>query len=542
MITKACLFRSTELQKLSLGVSFKLLRLGFVPLMIFLPFSRTYSSSGMMASGAGLVLAANGKSDYQVIIPDNLSAPKVGEWLRQSALLVQSAFKSNGFILEIALESKSDLTRPGIYLGDTKFARSNGFQVGKLSNWGYIHKVAGRDLIIAGPDVSAPDENDTKSDISLGTVKGVCDFLRKYVGTRFLYPGNTGIEFLQKAVISVPADLNEVNTPLVKFNYSLTWKTGFYEIANNMFPTRNLSEKILSQITARTPGTFDEGKFYKVVDKDIAFTYNWGTSHPVAYTAKKTPRYVGAQVKSIIANNILGIIKDGFGECFGLEGPVYYVSGRLLDNGNSVRAKEVANLLNEFYQAAFRESAAPMQRFYNELFHNLELYSEWMGIGGAAEYYHTKDGSTSRHLNDPLHILSYLYSPKLVTTLEAELASAKKLAVASKVKQRLALVSLELDYLRSMMTVIHLYQSYMIQPDDASWNSLLAAIVAWNAKIDSYYDTEGKMKPLPSWPELIPFKGDSRSKVGLKLDDYLAKFKQTPFAWDPKTIRRTSNK
>ena len=92
------------------------------------------------------------------------------------------------------------------------------------------------------------------------------------------------------------------------------------------------------------------------------------------------------------------------------------------------------------------------------------------------------------------------------------------------------------------MTVIHLYQSYMIQPDDASWNSLLAAIVAWNAKIDSYYDTEGKMKPLPSWPELIPFKGDSRSKVGLKLDDYLAKFKQTPFAWDPKTIRRTSNK
>lgn len=492
----------------------------------------------MPASGANLVLAADGKSVYQLILPDNTSTTSVGKWLSQSAQLVQHAFKSNGFILELVPESTHDPIKPGIYLGNTKFARSRGLNLDRLSNWGYMHKVVGKDLIIAGPDMSPPNDNNSKSDISLGTVKGVCDFLRRYVGTRFLYPGDTGIEFLQTAVISVPADLNDVHTPLVIYNHSLNWNTGFYEIANNMFPTRNISATTLSLISAKSPKLFDEGKFYKAIDKNTALTYNWGTFHPVAYTPKKTPRYVAAQVKSIISDNITGIIKDGFGECFGLEGPVYYVSGRLLDKRNPIEAKVAAKLLSEFYQAAFLESAAPMQRFYTELYHNLELYSEWLGIGGAAEYFHPRNGAKIRYIHDPLHFLSYLYSPKLISSLEAELNNAIKLAVASKVKQRLGLVSMELDYLKCMVTVIHLHQSYKIQPDEASWKSLLGAIDAWNAMIDSYYDSEGKMKPLPGWPELIPFKGDSKAKVGLKLNDYLAEFSRTPFAWDTKTARQ----
>lgn len=68
-----------------------------------------------------LVLADKGKSEHQIVMPDNIPAPEVGEWLEQAALLVQSAFKANGFNLPIVKEGAKDPAKPAIYLGDLFF-------------------------------------------------------------------------------------------------------------------------------------------------------------------------------------------------------------------------------------------------------------------------------------------------------------------------------------------------------------------------------------------------------------------------------------
>ena len=377
-----------------------------------------------------LVLSAEGASDYQLVLPDASASPKIADWLKQSADLVRDAFSANGADIKVVTKSKHDPSKPGIYLGATKFMSEKGVSTGTLSSWGYVHKVVGKNVIIAGPDKATPDSPDDGLGLQLGTVKGVCDFLREYAGVRFLYPGSTGIEFLSTEQIAVPANLNKMNTPAVRFNYCLNRSTGLYEIANNMFPPETLSKKTVKAISVKNAGLFDNEKDYKVLDGNIAYTYNWGTFHPLAYSPKTTPRVVGAVMKRLVADEVTGIIKDGFGKCFGLEGAVYYISGRLLDDPAAIHADVVYALLQEYYEAAFGEASAPMKRFYdNLLYEGLELYSEWLDVGAPAEYFTDDNGKKQRYISDPLHYLSYIYSVNLIADLENELDQTKKLEV-----------------------------------------------------------------------------------------------------------------
>lgn len=514
-------------------------RLGFLLLLVISAFMLSVTHHPATAADGQLVLASSGSSDYQVVIPDESGSREIAQWLKKSAQLISDAFEANGFDLAVVTESTKDASKPGIYLGKTELSKKEGVEAYLSVPWSYTMKVVGEDLVITGSDQEVPDSLDESLRVSLGTVKGICDFLREYAGTRFLYPGETGIEFLPVDKIAVPADLNMTKVPLVKYNYCLGWKTGLYEIANNMFPPPDLPKKYVKTISDKDADLFDNKKDYKLLDENVAYTYNWGTFHALGYTPKSTPRVVGAVMKRLVKDDITGIVKDGFGECFGLEGAVYYIHGRVLDTPDKIHADLVYSLLQEYCAAAFGEASAPMQRFVdNLLYEGLELYAEWMDVGAPAEYFIDDDGNRQRYMSDPLHYLSYIYSANLLTDLEAELEQAKSLAVSDKVKKRLELVEMEFDYLKSMMTVIHLYNSHKIMPDDASMNSLLDAIDEWNTLVDSYYGPDGRIKTLSGWPELVPFGGDPRPKVGLTRDEYLAKFSDTPFSWDTEAKRK----
>ena len=191
---------------------------------------------------AEVVLAAQGQTDYQIVIPDGSATEAIGDCLLQTARLLQTAFVANGVPAEslpIVAESQRDPQRPAICLGNTALAREHGVDVTQLQGWGYVHRVIeGRDVVIAGHDHPAPAAAEGARRPAwdrLGTVKGVADFLRQYAGTRFLYPdlawyqsvqaaaqidllATPAIEFLPRAVIAVPADLDVLHTPMLSFN------------------------------------------------------------------------------------------------------------------------------------------------------------------------------------------------------------------------------------------------------------------------------------------------------------------------------------
>lgn len=72
-----------------------------------------------------------------------------------------------------------------------------------------------------------------------------------------------------------------------------------------------------------------------------------------------------AQVTRLAASRIHSIHRDGPGQLFGLEGPVYYVMGRMFEDpeGNTAR-----QLVPEFCEAAFGKAARPMRSFYDRLY------------------------------------------------------------------------------------------------------------------------------------------------------------------------------
>ncbi len=207
---------------------------------------------------ADLVLAAKEKSDYQIVLPDKYPTPAVGEALAQTARLMQTAFLANGVAVPVVAEAKRDAAKPAIYLGDTAFARGHKVDLASLPGWGYVHKVVGRDVIVAGRDHPTPDRDAAaggrpRSMDRVATAKGVVDFLRQYAGVRFLFPDlapwaplssagkidllNTpAIEYLKTPTIGVPADLDVRVVPPLEYHISYPLCGGFYEIANNRFP------------------------------------------------------------------------------------------------------------------------------------------------------------------------------------------------------------------------------------------------------------------------------------------------------------------
>ncbi|MEI6166404.1 MAG: DUF4838 domain-containing protein [bacterium] len=640
---------------------------------------------------ADLVLAEKGRTDYQVVLPDVPLSPDIGESLKQVARLVQAAFKANGADVRVVGESARDALKPSIYLGDTAFARSHGVRASELVGWSYVHKVVGRDVIVAGREqvaVGRKKVNPTAPTFDrIGTAKAALDFLRLYVGTRFLYPDVSGrgeikddasvdwlkspaVEFLTTAVVRVPSDLDVRKS--IPLTYNLAWgsSAGFYDLATSRYPVvdevwgghtygraipletyrdthpeyfallggkrlvdpdgmaqycisnpevqklifedliswldagyeavdlgqpdgfrpcqcdnclklfgtgsdwgeklwifhRTMAEQVAKarpgkkvilmaySLTDKPPKTFRKfpkntglavsgtneenlqvWRDYTVPAGFVAYIYNSTPNLGTRYTPMRTPHYVEAQAKRFVAYHIQSIYRDGIGCLFGLEGPVYYTMGRMFDDVDHNRAQE---LVSEFCSGAFGKASGPMLRFYDQLYHGIELYSEFLGTRCPAWSYTDIYGRSRKFLTDPFQFLGFIYTPTLLAALEKELSQAEKTAETDKVKARLSLVRREFNYVKSLARVIHLYHAYEILPDQALRDRLLDAIDARNAEIASLFESKGP-KALPGWAiTLFPLPGHNANHLRLYNDGYQEPFKNTCLNWDTKAMRR----
>jgi tetratricopeptide (TPR) repeat protein len=652
--------------------------------------ARIYAGLGRKGD-AFLVLADKGNSEYQIVVPDKYPTPAIGEDMKQVARLLQTAFKSNGAEVAVVAESARDSAKPAIYLGDTAFAKANGVEPSKIEGWNYVHKVVGKDVIVAGREQPAAGGATMRNSAAqpfdrIGTAKATADFLRLYAGTRFLYPDVTSwgnisndasvdwlkspaVEFLPSPTIRLPSNLDVMKKGVLEYNIGWAMGAGFYELANNRLPIvddvfgchtygravppakygktnpeyfalvggkrisdvdqycisnpevqelfyqdllkwldagyksvdlgqpdgfrpcqcdnckklfdtgsdwseklwilhRNLAERVLKarpdkQVTlmaymqTETPpktfktfpkntrimmcGTNEEDiapwRAYEVPGGFTAYIYNWCPNLGTRYTPMRTPRYVEAQAKRFFSNHFQSINRDGPGALYGLEGPVYYTMGRMFDDPANNQAKD---LVNEFCGGAFGKAAPAMSRFYDQLYHGIELYSEYLGTRCPAWAYTDIYGRGHKSLNDPFQFLGFLYSPALLASLEKDLAQAEKVADTDKIKTRLGLVRREFNYVKNLARVIHLYHAYEIQPDVASRDRLLDAIDVRNAEIAAYYDPKN-IKELTNagWAyTLFPFPGHSKEHLQLAYDGYQEPFKNTCVNWDTKAMRK----
>ena len=284
----------------------------------------------------------------------------------------------------------------------------------------------------------------------------------------------------------------------------------------NEFP-----ENVMIELCNYSPETFANWSKIKVPKGFLVYIYNWGWYNTTGATPKRTPGFVAEQARRFIKNKVKGVYRCGFGENFGLEGPTYYVYGKVLEDP----ARNEAELADEFYRRAFRESAAPMRTFYQTLYERLEIYSA------------SAEKKISLALN-PKALLNTIYSADLLDLLEKQLSRAEKLAKDPKVKQRLNLVRKEFDYTKLLARILALYNSYRLAPDRQALNVLLDSIEARNKMIDSIYDAKGRVKRLPGWKE-IPLFGNM-PKGQMKTNGRLRGPIEAPLTWNVKLLRTSS--
>lgn len=169
-----------------------------------------------------LLLAAAGKSAYQIVLPDQPHPDKqIQASIEQAGKLMVQAFAAQGVTVPLVRESAADAAKPAIHIGLTQLAKDHGVSFAPDNSWTYTFKVVGKNLLIAGNDQPDPMPLDIRRPREArqggipitGTLKGVCEFLTAHMGARFLTPGDQGLVFLEAPILFVPDNLDITQKP-----------------------------------------------------------------------------------------------------------------------------------------------------------------------------------------------------------------------------------------------------------------------------------------------------------------------------------------
>ena len=158
-----------------------------------------------------------------------------------------------GQVLGVTLPVKHELPAAGdaIVLGLNKWSKSAGIDGEKLPRDGFVIKTAGSNLFIAGRDGDAdvekllPRGGAWSFHFERATLFGVYDFLERFAGVRFYFPGELGTVIPRMRFIALPQlDIFERPDYLMR-NYSVFYDGRYFEgpkpeaIVN---PAKNLNQ------------------------------------------------------------------------------------------------------------------------------------------------------------------------------------------------------------------------------------------------------------------------------------------------------------
>ena len=70
-----------------------------------------------------------------------------------------------------------------------------------------------------------------------------------------------------------------------------------------------------------------------------------------------------------------------------------------------------------------------MRSFYDQLYHAITLYSDHIGTRCDVWTYQPFEGRRRKTVTDPFRLIGFLYTPRLLAALDADLTQAEQLAV-----------------------------------------------------------------------------------------------------------------
>ena len=261
------------------------------------------------------------------------------------------------------------------------------------------------------------------------------------------------------------------------------------------------------------------------------YVYNWGWYQLQGFTPKCSLEGLVGQVRRFNRYGMKGVYLCGYGEMFGMEGPAYWIYGKLIEDPNV----DVLSSLAIYYRGAFGAAAEPMKRFYDDLEMPLSIV-EKRNSTCATDLFEETINRTKRL--DPVDALATVYTSSRMSRMEAALAEAEQTpGLSDKQKKRLKLVRTEWDYVRNIGTIASLYVQYLAHPTLGLRDRILAALDVRKAMISNLF-LDGKIHGVDGWPELGPLFGGP-SLAHFQENGRLSAVIREPLTWDVGLLRRT---
>ena len=195
--------------------------------------------SGIL-SGGEIVIAENGRSDYEIVVPedgDELSP----FYLEAGKMLSESIFRAVSVRIPLLREHQRTPGKKALFIGPAGAAGSET----PAGRWEYrIEVQKNRNVRLYGEDNYWPGNAGRKYDaFTLGSCKAAAVFAERFIGTAVLLPGG-GISVEKKGKIALPDD----------FKLSVGTEV---EISNNfVYPVKGMNNRFYAIPTLACKWTF----------------------------------------------------------------------------------------------------------------------------------------------------------------------------------------------------------------------------------------------------------------------------------------------
>ena len=273
----------------------------------------------------------------------------------------------------------------------------------------------------------------------------------------------------------------------------------------NRNPPKTFNEfppNVIIELCKYSEESFRNWKNVKVPGGFVVYIYNWGAYQAEGYSPKITPEKALAQLELFRKNHVRGIYRCGFGNLFGLEGPVYYAYGQGLVDPKTTAAQA----LDEFCRLVFPQDHAALKSFYLKLFQVIQVdplpadsESAWHRI-----FSKRMPSGYRNHL-----LYSGRYDEKNLEELDQLLKKCEASAPANSFPQ---LVRRELDFIRHTAVMSAAFMKYLKAPDEAALEDVEKAVAARKAYLYSLPFYRDK-KRFASVAGLPLFNQESRDEV-----------------------------
>lgn len=242
---------------------------------------------------------------------------------------------------------------------------------------------------------------------------------------------------------------------------------------------KEFPENVMIELCHYSQADFDAWSSVRGIGGMTVYVYNWGFYKDEGFSPSLPPSFVPEQLDMFRKNQVKAIYRCGFGELFGLEGPIYYAYGQLAGD----RSRTLESALNEYHERTFGPAAPDMRKFFDRLYARVDdgQYPE-------PDWSDFMYGVTIK-LYENQRLMAKRYPQEVLNELNNLLSSVEKTPGLNDVqKRRLHLTRLEFDYLAHSANLASAFLKWL---DSGKKEELLPpvrkAFDVRNSYIDSLY-------------------------------------------------------